>query len=476
MARKRIRYQLWLSLSLVYGCQATPSITSAPNPSGSPSPVITPTPGPQSQPQSQSFPSPSPSAETGLQIQSLSAEELQEVQANPLVAANNRFALKLFNTLAEERKEKNLFVSPLSVSLAFQMAWNGAQGETQAEMAKALEMQGLTPEQINRGAHLLMRKLLKPAPDIQLEVANAIFANDRFELLPDFVKKNESNFLAGVRSSHFKNGPTQAEINAWVNQQTQGKIPSVLSPKEDPIEAKRWEEMTLMYLINALYFKADWNRKFEEFETQDRAFTLADGNVKKLPMMRQFGSYRHLTPNLSGLNNDFQALELPYGKEGQVSMYLFLPSYGSSVGQMRKALAEMDNKRLFQSFYYENGSVILPKFKNQDRHDLVAPLQKMGMKLPYDKDLADFFNMAKPRTPDERFFISDAFQMAKVEVNEAGTVAAAVTVVETSTQASSAPLRQFEMILDRPFMYLIRYNQTGQILFMGSVYDPSSEV
>lgn len=453
MSRKRKlhRYQLLLSLSLVYGCNVLPGLL-----------------GPNNTffgfQQARYF-----------STQALSLDEIQEVKDHPLVTANNRFAFKLFNTLAEERKEKNLFVSPLSVSLAFQMAWNGSRGQTQAEMAKTLEMEGLTPEQINRGAHLLMRKLLKPAPDIQLEVANAIFANDRFELIPEFVKKNETNFLAGVRSSQFKNGPTQVEINTWVNQQTQGKIPSVLSPKEDPAEARLWEEMTLMYLINALYFKADWTRKFEEFETQDRVFTLADGSVKKLPMMRQFGSFRHLGPNLPGLNNDFQALELPYGKEGQVGMYLFLPSYGSSVEKMRKALAELDSKLLFQSFGYERGSVILPKFKNQDRHDLVAPLKKMGMKLPYDKALADFFDMAKPRSPGERFYISDAFQIAKVEVNEAGTVATAVTVVLASAQPSSQPMRQIEMILDRPFMYLICDNQTGQILFMGSVQDPSLE-
>jgi serine protease inhibitor len=102
------------------------------------------------------------------------------VKANPIVAANNRFAFKLFNALSEGQLQKNLFVSPLSVSLALQMTWNGAKNETKAEMAKALEIDGLNPEQVNRGSSLLMRKLHKPAEDIQLAVANGIFANDRF--------------------------------------------------------------------------------------------------------------------------------------------------------------------------------------------------------------------------------------------------------------------------------------------------------
>jgi serine protease inhibitor len=475
--RKLHRYLLLLSLSLAYGCQATPGAT--PKPSAS---ITLPAPNPSTttspMPTNASPPNPvqaSASPDPGLQIQALSPAEIQEVAANPLVGANNSFALKLFNTLAEERQEKNLFVSPLSVSLAFQMAWNGARNETQAEIGRTLGILNLSEQQINRGANLLMRKLLKPASDIQLEVANAIFANDRFELLPEFVKKNQENFLAGVRSSHFQNGKTQAEINAWVSQQTHAKIPSVLAAIDDPDEAKRWEANTLMYLINALYFKADWTKRFEEFETKSRDFTLANGNVVMVPMMRQFGYFNYLGPNENGLKNNFQALKLPYGKEGKVGMYIFLPSYGTPLKQIRTELANTDIQRLFQSFGYYPGSISLPKFKNQDRHNLVEPLKKMGMTQAYDKVAADFLNMAKPRTPDENFFISDAFQVAQVEVNEVGTIASAVTVVEMSTDASSAPLRQIEMIVNRPFMYLIRDDETGQILFMGSIYEPLSE-
>jgi len=469
MARKRIRYQLWLSLSLVYGCQATPGITHKPNASGS----VQPSPITSAQPTSSPSPIPSPSAETGLQIQSLSTEEIKEVQANPLVAANNRFAFKLFKALAEENQTKNIFVSPLSVSLAFQMAWNGARGETQAEMAKALEMDGLTPEQINRGAHLLMRKLLKPAPDIQLEVANAIFANDIFTLHPEFVEKNKTNFLAEIRSSAFENGPTQEEINQWVNQQTHGRIPRVLEKSGDP----EWSQNTLMYLLNAIYFKADWTQQFEKFETHDRDFTLADSSKKKLPMMRQFDSFRYLAPNHPRLSNNFQGVQLTYGKDSPLGMYIFLPSYDTPLSLVRQAICEMDPQLLFESFGYENGSLILPKFKNNSSHKLIQLLDKMGMKMAFQEYLADFSGMAKPRSKDDGFYISDAFQMANIEVNEEGTVAAAVTVVSTMpVPASSEPMRQMQMIVDRPFMYLIRDNQTGQILFMGSVYDPSSEV
>jgi serine protease inhibitor len=469
--RNLYRIHLLLSLSLVYGCKSSQSnllLNQKPMPMPSSNAQTAPSPSPTLSP----APSPalSQTPNTELNIQALSPAEIQEVAANPLVDANNRFALKLFNVLAEEHKQKNIFVSPLSVSLAFQMVLNGADGKNRAEMAQALEIDQFTPEQVNRGAHLLMRKLLKPAADIQLEVANAIFANDRYHLLPEFAKINQDNFLAEIRNLHFTNGPTQTEINAWVSQQTHTKIPSVLEPFEDPVEAEFWENNVVMYLINALYFKANWTHKFETFETQQKVFTLADGQKKQVPMMRQFNTFRYLGPDPADLNRNFQAIELPCGKGRQLGMYIFLPSYGASLSQMIREIGYLDLKKLFDSFVSETGSLSLPKFKLKDEFDLIKPMKALNMLIAFEGG-----NFSKMIQAEDILKISRAFQKSLIEVNEEGTEAAAVTVIEMAPLPSSEPMRRIEMIVDRPFMYLIRDNETGQILFMGNVYDPSVE-
>jgi serine protease inhibitor len=502
MSRKRkfYRYHLFLSLSLVYGCQLpgsqTPRVLSV-SPSELPSaipvlPTVTPAslaptpvqPQPISEPTPIAFssvkpspllPKPTVSATSAGVFEVLSQSELLEVKNNALISANNRFAAKLFQTLAEEQTG-NQFFSPVSVSLALMMAWNGAQGTTQAEMSQTLEISGFKPDDLNRGAHLLMRKMLRPAEDIQLEVANAIWANDRFELLPEFVKKNEENFLAAVRSSHFKNGPTQAEINAWVNERTHKKIPHVLAPEEAD-KAQAWEENTLAILANAIYFKANWTHQFETFETKDREFKLADGSSKTVPMMRLFDNFKYLPPNHPTFKNQFQAIQLPYGKKSTLGMYLFLPSYGVALPKIYPEVANLiQNPSFFNALSFDAGYVILPKFKFNSFYLLNTPLKKMGMNLAFDASQADFSKIAKITHSDQHFFISDIFQKANIEVNEEGTVAAAVTVITTTSDiGSSGPTRQIEMILDRPFMYLIRDNETGQILFMGTVQDPSQE-
>jgi serine protease inhibitor len=465
MSRQRRVHRLFLlaTLSLAYGCQATSPLPSPEVfPSASHSPLASPSPTPEA------------SAGTGLAITALTAEESQEVFNHPLREANQRFAFKLFGELVKERGQENLFVSPLGVSLALLMTWNGAREQTKANMEKTLEISGQSPEQVNRGAQLLMRKLLRPAEDIQLEVANAIWANDRFEILPDFKARNEANFLAAVRTTRFKNEVTQAEINNWASQQTHGMIPEVLAPLTDPADIAQFETQTLMYLLNAIYFKANWTEQFERFETRSREFTLANGSQKQVPMMRQFGQFLYLPPNRIQ-NNHFQAIRLPYGKDKKVGMYLFLPDYGTPLHRVQVELMQMDFAQLLKAFYYERGSLTMPKFKLKDRHNLVPLLSNLGMGDAFSSSQANFLDMAVPRSPDERFYINRAFQMANVEVSEEGTKAAAVTALEPVATPSSEPMRQIEMNLNRPFMYMIVDQDTQQILFMGSVYDPSKE-
>ncbi|PIQ23523.1 hypothetical protein COW36_08935 [bacterium (Candidatus Blackallbacteria) CG17_big_fil_post_rev_8_21_14_2_50_48_46] len=417
----------------------------------------------------------SPTEQSEFQV--LSQAEITELQSNPLITVNNKFAASLFHELSQDKQE-NLFISPASVSLAFLMVWNGAAGETQTEMQKSLQIEGMDPEQVNRWGHLLMRKMLKPAEDIQLEVANAIWANDRFTLLPEYIEKNQNNFLTKITNEHFINGLTQSKINEWAKQRTHGKIPTVLNPIDDPQTAKFWEESTFAILLNALYFKANWTHRFESFETQSRNFTLDNGSQKTVPMMKQFDYYKYLPPNSAQFKNKFQAIQIPYGKQSTLGMYIFLPEYGASLASIQSNILEnISNPTFFKAFYDEGGELLLPKFKFKSHQDLVKPLKNLGMKLAFDQNLADFTKMAQTKSPDQHFYISDAFQKSNIEVNEEGTEASAVTVINfTSDIGSSGPVRQLSMVCNHPFMYLIRDNETGQILFMGNVYDPSQEI
>jgi serine protease inhibitor len=367
-----------------------------------------------------------------------------------LVTANTKFGFKLFSEINQRDKEENKFISPSSIAIALAMTYNGAQGQTQKAMAKALELEGLTLQQINSSNAALKSLLENPDPQIQLTIANSLWANQKISFQPDFLQRNRDFYKAVVSNVDFSNPETVDIINGWVRENTKGKIDKIV------------EEITpdaAMFLINAIYFKGSWTNAFDPKLTTDSPFYLASGTEKKHPMMSQQGEYRYLE------NNDFQAVSLPYGKDGKVSFYVFLPKEKSNLETFTKTLNAENWEKWMNQFSSRDGSVSLPRFKMDYEIELKDALTALGMGEAFTNK-ANFSGIGK------NLAISEVKHKTFVEVNEEGTEAAAVTSVGITVTSAVVKPEPFKMVINRPFFTCIRDNQTGSILFMGSIVNP----
>jgi serpin B len=384
---------------------------------------------------------------------------LQKVDASAgdqqkLVSANTGFAFDLMGQVMQTQPDANVFISPFSVSSALQMVGNGAAGRTETEMQQVLHTAGL-PSAMANPAFKELNQQLASHKDVTLNLANGIWFKQGFHLKPAFVADNKKFFQAELAGVDFANPQSAQTINDWADQQTRGKIKDVVQYPFDP--------MTRVILANAIYFKGKWVSPFDKQETRSRNFHLSSGNVKPAPMMVQNREFEYQeTP-------DFQAVQLPYA--GGLQMQVFLPAKNSSPQMLIEGFKAPGNwqRNIQPAFASRNGILMLPKFKMEYAIGLNDPLKALGMKRAFDRD-ADFSGMA-----DEPLFISEVKQKSYVEVDEAGTEAAAVTTV--GMQAMSIrrePANRFEMIVDRPFLFVISDTASGSILFLGVVNDPAT--
>jgi serpin B len=369
-----------------------------------------------------------------------------------LIAANNEFGFNLFNQLRRQEADKNVFLSPLSVATALEMTYNGAAGETERAMARTLKLDGISLAEINQASAELMKSLSLADPKIELAVANSLWARQGVRFKEDFLARNRQFFGAEVASLDFASPQAVAKINGWVSANTKGKIAKII----DRIDAQQ-----VMFLINAVYFKGLWQRKFDKTLTKTEPFHLLGGGQKPMPMMSQSGSYRYLR------GEKFQALSLPYGKGG-VSLYLFLPDRGLSLNDFLKSLSYQKWEQWMGSFRNTPGDVKIPRFKLDYERQLNDPLKALGMEVAFTAGRADFSGMRAERD----LFISEVKHKAIVEVNEEGTEAAAATSVGISVTSVRPTPQRFTFIADRPFLMAICDERTGTILFMGAVMEP----
>ena len=370
-----------------------------------------------------------------------------------LVTANTKFGFKLFSEVLKEEVGKNVFVSPSSVALALAMTYNGASGSTQQGMAKALELQGLTLQQINSSNAALKALLENPDPKVQLAIANSLWANQNASFKPDFLQRNRDFYKAKVSNLNFTDASARSTINNWVKQNTNGKINEIVQ-KISPDQ--------VLFLVNAIYFKGSWTNEFDRQQTQSYPFSLLSGQQKQHPMMSQKGDYRYLE------NQQFQAVSLPYGNNGRISFYVFLPKENSNLKAFHQTLNAENWDKWMSEFNKREGSIRLPKFKMDYDVTLNNTLKTLGMGEAFTEK-ANFSGMGK------NFAISEVKHKTFVEVNEQGTEAAAATSVEIMPLSAPAPTEApFKMVVDRPFFCAIRDNQTGSIVFMGSIAEPQS--
>ena len=371
-----------------------------------------------------------------------------------LVSANTKFGLKLYAEAAKQSAGRNVFLSPASVGLALAMTYNGAVGETKQAMERALEIQGMNHAELNRAYAALRQGLESPDPKVQLSIANSLWAKKGVTFNPDFMLRNKQFFGAEVTTLDFNDPGSPATINSWVADKTKGKIAKII----DNIDAQ-----SVLFLINAIYFKGAWTREFEKAQTREEPFTTAAGQQKRHPLMHQAGDYSYYE------GKDFQAVSLPYGA-GRVSMYVFLPAKGTSLAQFHTSLTVANWETWMNSFSKTKGDIAVPRFKVEYEITLNDALKALGMGIAFDPERADFSGILQT---SENAFISRVKHKAFAEVNEEGTEAAAATSVEMTVTSVMRPMKTFRMIVDHPFFYAIRDNKTGTLLFMGCVIDPN---
>ena len=366
-----------------------------------------------------------------------------------LVAANNRFGFELFNQLQLKDKGKNIFYSPLSVALALSMAYNGAAGETEEAMRRTLKIEGLSLDKLNEASAGLINSLRGSDPKVELAVANSLWARREVKFKEDFLERNRQFFAAEVASLDFGSPGALSAINNWVSRNTKSKIPSIID---------RINPDDVMFLVNAVYFKGQWENKFKRGLTKNEPFYPLSGPQKEVPMMSQSGDYQYY------LGDKFQALRLFYGDKG-ASLDLFLPDEGSSIDDLLKKLSFEQCDQWTGRFHKAEGDIKIPRFKMDYESSLNDPLKAMGMGVAFERGKADFRGMRDQND----LYISEVKHKAVVEVNEEGTVAAAATSV-TAVQVMALP--KFTFIADHPFLMMIRDRRTDAILFMGVVVDP----
>ncbi len=364
--------------------------------------------------------------------------------------ANTEFGFNLFNEIWETEQNQNIFISPFSVSVALAMTLNGASGETELAMTDTLRLNALSSDVVNSSFYQLQNTLQTSDPKVTLTIANSLWGREGFQFKTDFLQRNKLYFNADTSILDFLNPSTLQTINQWVNENTNSKIPKIL----DEIEPN-----AVLFLINAIYFKGSWQTEFDPSDTRDGPFHLVDGSTKQVPMMSRTGQY----PVCYG--DGFQAINLPYG-EGQMGMFIFLPnknlnSFVDSINTER-----WDN--WMEQFREREVKISTPKFKLEYGTKVLNDvLTSLGMGVAFDEDNADFSRMADLDVVGGNLYITKVAHKTFIEVNEEGTEAAAATSVGVGIK--SLPPR---FIVDRPFFFAIRDNETGTVLFMGTVVEP----
>ncbi len=370
-----------------------------------------------------------------------------------LVEAGNKFGLKLFREIVANEPDTNIFISPLSISMALGMTCNGANGDTREAMKQTLELNGLTLDEINGSYLSLINALSELDPKVLFEIANSIWYREGIKVKDEFINLNKNYFNAEVASLDFSNDESCDIINGWVDSKTHGKILEIIDPPIDPY--------AIMFLINAIYFKGDWTYQFDSEYTRKLPFYLMNGSGGQCHMMMQQGFYQYYE------NERFQAIDLPYG-DGDYCMTIFLPKTdaGENVNTLAAEFTEENWQNWIGSLSEEEVLISLPKFEIEYGIKLKNALSALGMGIAFDGELADFTNIA-----DLELFINEVRHKTYVKVDEVGTEAAAVTIVEVFTTSTEPPSYKI-MNADHPFLFVIRELNSNTILFMGKIINP----
>jgi serine protease inhibitor len=370
-----------------------------------------------------------------------------------IVAGSNSFAFGLFGAIVDAASpDSNVFVSPLSASMALGMTATGAAGTTLDSMRSVLGFAGMPVADMAGSYHSLIGLLLSLDPRIDFRIANAIWYDQTFPVLPAFITTAQTDFGARVTAADFNSPATVGAINHWVDSSTAGRIPTLL----DQIR-----QGMVMYLLNAIYFRGAWTQEFDPRNTRDTLFTTRLGATEPVALM-----HVKTTARLA-YGPGFTAADLGYGR-GAYVMTLILPRAGVSLDSTIRALRGGAWSAVSQTLDDSGAAwpvdVALPKFTLGWGDSLIAPLTALGMGVAFS-DSATFANLSNVGG----LYISQVVQKTFVKVDEEGTTAAAATAVGIGDTVLPAVV---VLRADRPFIYLIRERLSGTILFVGAFCHP----
>lgn len=371
---------------------------------------------------------------------------------------SNEFAADLYARLSSG-KSTNLFFSPYSISVALAMTYAGAEGQTEAQMAKVLHF-ALPEAKLHQAFSGLQKRLTSNGDSsaFQLRVANRLWGQNDFHFLPTFLQVTSDNYGAELGQVDFKQTEAARKtINAWVEEQTDDKIRDLLAP--GVLDAS-----TRLVLTNAIYFKARWEEQFSKSVTKDAPFHLVGHKQVTVPMMHQQHRFQY------GETSSVQILELPYAGYEGLCMLILLPKKIDGLSDLEKVLTSENLHKWSAGLKSRQVDLYLPKFKMTSEFELGDVLKLMGMSLAFS-DKADFTGMST----QEPLLISAVIHKAFVDVNEEGTEAAAATAVGLRLAAAlPQPEEPVEFRADHPFVFLIRDNRTQAVLFLGRLVNPKS--
>lgn len=364
----------------------------------------------------------------------------------------NTFGFDLVQRL-ETSGQRNLLISPSSIEIALGMIYAGATGETAEAVSRVLGL-----DSTSRGAALkeladLRATLENPGQGVTLKVANAAWIDDSVHLNQKFASDLAETFQAKLETVHFNDSATTSRINDWASRATDGKIGRLLENPPSPP----------MFLANAVYFHALWNSPFQKQLTQEQPFHMAGGSSRSVQMMRQHGLFRYAR------GPGYAVVALPY-VENRFAMYCFLPDEGATgVKAVLEELKKSPWSDLSRTLRPTEGSVALPRFKFEYGTPLNQSLSELGMGIAFDGRRAQFTRMIDG---PGRLYIGGVLHKTFVEVDEAGTTAAAVTSIQMKATAILRPENEFDLVFNRPFTAAIVDEKSGAILFIGIIGEP----
>jgi serpin B len=390
--------------------------------------------------------------ETSTQISdNIPVRELTQAEKQIASSADD-FAFKVFKKISENEPYTNVFVSPLSISMALGMTLNGAAGETYDAMRNTLSLSGLTQDEINESYKSLVELLTSIDQQVIMQIANSIWYRNDIQVGQVFINTNKKYFNAVINPMNFDDPGTVNVINAWVKTSTNGKIEKIV---------ERIERETIMFLINAIYFKGNWKHQFDKTKTRDDFFTKLSGSPVPCKMMNQENDFMFIS------NEIFSMIDLPYGN-GIFSMTIILPKDNRSIKDALNFITKENLNSLIANLAKAKKKLYMPKFKLEYKINLNETLKALGMGIAFDGGRANFTKLYEG---PGNAFISNVEHKTYVDVNEEGTEAAAVTSVEVGrTSIDDSIIR-----LDRPFIFMIREKNSNCILFIGKMEDPSAQ-